>query len=108
MAMQVRMLRRSLHLKAPLPMSDVPSRPSPQLGIRLVRSVFANWAGEAVFVVSGFILPRLISTGMSQEQLGIWDFGWSMRSYVLLAGGAFGSGAGHYVARYRASQQWPE
>jgi hypothetical protein len=45
---------------------------------------------------------------MSQEQLGIWDYGWSMRSYVVLGGGALGSGAGHYVARYRSSEQWPQ
>jgi O-antigen/teichoic acid export membrane protein len=73
-----------------------------------LRSMFANWAGEAVVVVSGFILPRLISQGMSQEQLGIWDYGWSMRSYVVLGGGALGSGAGHYVARYRSTEQWSE
>ncbi len=73
-----------------------------------LRSMFANWTGEAVIVVSGFILPRLINQGMSQEALGIWDYGWSMRSYVALACGSLGSGAGHYVARYRSSEQWPE
>jgi O-antigen/teichoic acid export membrane protein len=70
--------------------------------------MFANWGGEAVIVVGGFILPRLINQGMSQETLGIWDYGWSMRSYVALACGSLGSGAGHYVARYRSSEQWPE
>jgi O-antigen/teichoic acid export membrane protein len=70
--------------------------------------MFANWAGETVIVVSGFILPRLINESMSQETLGIWDYGWSMRAYVLLACGSLGSGAGHYVARYRSREQWPE
>jgi len=73
----------------------------------VLRSVFANWAGEAVLIVSGFILPRLISDHMSQEELGIWDYGWAMRSYVVLAGGALGSGAGHFVARYTSNEQEP-
>lgn len=71
-----------------------------------LRSVLANWAGEAVTVVSGFVLPRLIDQRMSREELGIWDYGWSIRSYVALAGAGLGSGGGHYVARYR--ERWPE
>src|SRR3989442_5980799 len=104
----------------PLDRSDVPygetplvvakgtSLPATEMQTGFLRSMFANWAGEAVIVVSGFILPRLISQGMGQEQLGIWDYGWSMRAYVWLAGSALGSGAGHYVARYRASEQCSE
>lgn len=74
----------------------------------LLRSTMWNWAGEFVMVVSGFVLPRLINNRMSQEELGIWDFGWSIRSYVLLACGTLGSGANHYFARYASSRQWPE
>jgi O-antigen/teichoic acid export membrane protein len=87
---------------------DAPLGPDPTGRSGFLRSMFANWAGEAVIVVSGFILPRLINQGMSQETLGIWDYGWSMRSYVALACGSLGSGAGHYVARYRSREQWPE
>jgi O-antigen/teichoic acid export membrane protein len=61
-----------------------------------------------VMVVSGFFLPRLINHHMSQEQLGIWDFGWSIRAYVMLACGTLGSGANHYFARYASSERWPE
>ena len=86
--------------------ATVPSLSFTEAGTGLLRNMFSNWAGEAVVVVSGFILPRLISQGMNQEQLGIWDYGWSMRSYVVLAGGALGSGAGHYVARYRSTEEW--
>jgi O-antigen/teichoic acid export membrane protein len=74
----------------------------------LLRSTMWNWAGEIVMVVSGFVLPRLINHRMSQEELGIWDFGWSIRSYVLLACGTLGSGANHYFARYASSGQWSE
>lgn len=71
----------------------------------LLRSVLANWAGEAVGVISGFFLPRLIDQRMSRDELGIWDYGWSIRSYVDLAT-ALSSGGGHYVARY--GKRWPE
>ena len=64
----------------------------------ILRSTIWNWGGEIVIVVSGFILPRLINHRMSQEELGIWDFGWSIRSYVMLACGTLGSGANYYVA----------
>ncbi|MDO8480153.1 MAG: lipopolysaccharide biosynthesis protein [Candidatus Rokubacteria bacterium] len=74
----------------------------------LLRSTIWNWAGEFVMVVSGFVLPRLINQRMSQEELGIWDFGWSIRSYVALAFGPLGTGANHYFARYASSEQWPE
>lgn len=71
-----------------------------------LRSVVANWGGEAVAVISGFFLPRLIDQRMSRDELGIWDYGWSSRSYVTLAGAGLGSGGGHYVARY--GERWPE
>src|SRR6267378_4507701 len=111
------MSRRSDPLKTPgssrdegqldEPLVDVSgSDPTGRSGF--LRSMLANWAGEAVMVVSGFILPRLINRGMSQEALGIWDYGWSMQSYVALSCASLGSGAGHYVARYRTSEQWSE
>lgn len=80
----------------------------PETTSGLLRSTMWNWAGEIVTVISGFFLPRLINNRMSQEELGIWDFGWSIRSYVLLACGTLGSGANHYFARYASSEQWSE
>ena len=49
----------------------------------VIRKVFSNWAGEFVGIASGFILPRLIHSHMSQAQLGIWDYGWSIRGLHL-------------------------
>ena len=66
-----------------------------------LRSVLANWAGEVVGVVSGFFLPRLIDQRMSRDELGIWDYGWSVRTYVAHVDPGLGSSGGHYVARYR-------
>lgn len=74
----------------------------------MLGGMIANWAGECVIVVSGFVLPRLIDERMSQAELGIWDFGWSIRSYIALSCTTLGSGAGYYVARYRASERWSE
>jgi O-antigen/teichoic acid export membrane protein len=67
----------------------------------LLRNVLANWGGEVTRVISGFFVPRLIDQRMSREELGIWDYGWSMRSYVALAAAGLGSGGGHYAARYQ-------
>ena len=111
------MTRRSDPLKTPGSSRDDGPLDAPMVDVSgsdttgksgLLRSMFANWAGEAVIVISGFILPRLINRGMSQEALGIWDYGWSMQSYVALSCASLGSGAGHYVARYRTSEQWSE
>lgn len=96
------------------PVREVPSRDAPGVEPRgpaertsgFLPSVLANWAGEAVMVVSGFFLPRLIDQRMSRDELGIWDYGWSMRSYVALAGAGLGSGGGHYAARHR--ERFPE
>ncbi|MHC5062326.1 MAG: hypothetical protein ACYTFK_14830, partial [Planctomycetota bacterium] len=44
---------------------------------RLVSNVIFNWAAYSVFIVAGFIMPRLIDRRLGQELLGIWDFAWS-------------------------------
>ena len=70
----------------------------------LARNVIAAWAGHAVFVVSGFILPRLIDRNVGQEGLGMWDFCWSLVSYFGFAEiGVGGGNLGRYVAKYRAN-----
>lgn len=69
----------------------------------VLRSVIANWATETVMVVSGFVLPRLIQDGMGTARLGVWDFGWLVRSYIDMSVSSVGSGAGYYVSSLRAS-----
>lgn len=73
---------------------------------RLTRNVIFNWAGYCVFVVSGFILPRLISDRLGQLSLGIWDFGWSMVTYCGFGTAGIRSVVTTYVSRYSASQSW--
>lgn len=69
---------------------------------RMAWNVIASWAGHMVFVVAGFIMPRFIDRRLGQEELGVWDFGWSLVSYFGLAQIGIGSSVNRYVARYRA------
>jgi O-antigen/teichoic acid export membrane protein len=56
-----------------------------------------------VFVVAGFLLPRMIDHHVGQTSLGIWDFTWSLVSYFGLAGLGVGSSVNRYVAKLRAA-----
>jgi O-antigen/teichoic acid export membrane protein len=64
-------------------------------------NVAVSWAGQFVFVVAGFIMPRMIDRRLGQETLGIWDFSWSMVGYFGLIQVGVGSSVGRYVAKYR-------
>jgi len=70
---------------------------------RIAANTVAVWAGELVLMVSGFILPRLIDSQIGQERLGIWDFGWSMVSYLGLVQCGVASSVSRYVAKYRTA-----
>jgi O-antigen/teichoic acid export membrane protein len=75
------------------------STPKPHPG--LAKSTLANWSGQLVLLVTGFILPRMINHRMGQEALGIWDFGWSLVNSMTLVPGGIASGVNRYIARYR-------
>jgi O-antigen/teichoic acid export membrane protein len=79
-----------------------PAPPAPPRTPGVLSSVLANWGGELVRVIGGFVTPRLIDERMSRDELGIWDYGWSIRSYVALAGAGLASSGGHFVARHHA------
>lgn len=74
---------------------------------RMLRNVVTSWAAHLVFVVSGFVLPRVIDRSLGQEALGIWDFGWSTTVYLLLTQLGIGSAVNRYVAMYRATNDYP-
>jgi len=69
----------------------------------MVRNVLASWGGHLVFIVAGFVLPRIIDHKLGQTALGIWDFGWSITSYLSLAQLGIGSAVNRHVAMYRAT-----
>lgn len=69
---------------------------------RLVLNVVFSWAAHSVFIVAGFIMPRMIDRKLGQELLGIWDFSWSLVSYFNLVQAGIASSVNRYVGRYRA------
>jgi O-antigen/teichoic acid export membrane protein len=69
---------------------------------RLVRNILSGWGGQVVFVVAGFVMPRLIDRSLGQTSLGIWDFGWSIVSYFGLAQIGIGTAVSRHVAQERA------
>jgi O-antigen/teichoic acid export membrane protein len=70
---------------------------------RLVSNVIFNWAAYFVFIVAGFIMPRMIDRRLGQDLLGIWDFSWSLVSYFGLVQLGIGSSVNRYVAKYRSA-----
>ena len=70
---------------------------------RLVRNVVFSWGGHLVFIVSGFIMPRMIDQQLGQELLGVWDFAWSLVNYFRVVQLGVVSSVNRYVARYRAA-----
>ena len=48
-------------------------------------------------------MPRIIDQNLGQEQLGFWDFSWSLVNYLTLTGVGIGSGVSRYVSKYMAS-----
>jgi len=75
---------------------------------RLVSNVIFSWAGYFVFIVAGFIMPRLIDHQLGQELLGIWDFCWSLTAYFELVRLGIGSSVNRYVAKYHAIEEISE
>ncbi len=70
---------------------------------RMTRNVITSWGGHLVYIVAGFIMPRLIDSHLGQAELGLWDFGWTIVSYFGLAGIGVGSSVNRFVAKCRVS-----
>lgn len=69
---------------------------------QLLSNVLLNWGAYSVFLLAGFIMPRMIDRRLGQESLGVWDFSWSLVHYFELVRGAIGSSVNRYVSKYRA------
>ncbi len=68
----------------------------------MVRNVLASWAGYMVFIVTGFLLPRLIDRSIGATALGVWDFGWAMIHYFSLMQLGVVASVNRFVAKHRA------
>src|SRR5690606_12148260 len=88
--------------EAATPAADAPRKADVAGRDRMGRNVAFAWGGYMVNVVTGFIVPRLISAQLGQTTLGIWDFSWSIVSYFGLVQLGLGSSVSRYVAKYRS------
>ena len=70
---------------------------------RLRWNVLTSWACQLIFVVSGFVMPRMLDRHVGQATLGVWDLAWVVVSYFSVAQIGIGSSVNRYVARFRAS-----
>ena len=73
---------------------------------RLLRNLTGRYLGQIVVIVSGFIIPRLISDTLGTVALGLWDFGWSVVSYFRYMGLGLAAGLNRYVALYNARRDY--
>jgi len=71
---------------------------------QMISNVLFGWASHLVFIVAGFIMPRMIDNHLGQELLGIWDFGWSLVAYFVLVNAGISSSINRYVAKYYAAR----
>jgi O-antigen/teichoic acid export membrane protein len=71
---------------------------------RLLHNVFSSWLSQLVFMGLGFIMPRLVDHQVGQAALGVWDFCWSLVSYLTISGLYVGTSVNRYVARLRGEQ----
>jgi O-antigen/teichoic acid export membrane protein len=88
---------------ATTPEQDVPPQEDVTGRDRLVSNVLFSWGAHLVFIVAGFILPRMIDRRLGQELLGVWDFSWSVVTYFQLVRASIGSSVNRYVAKYWAA-----
>lgn len=72
---------------------------------RMLSNVLLSWAGHLVFIVAGFIMPRLIDNHLGQVTLGVWDFGWGIVNYLNLINFGIGPNLNRYVGKYRAKNE---
>ncbi len=69
---------------------------------RMTRNILCSWSGHLVFIVAGFVMPRMIDRHLGQTVLGVWDFCWSVVGSFNMAQLGIGSSINRYVAKHRA------
>jgi len=96
-----------------MPARDVQEDPAPKMidltgREGLVRNVLFSWGGQLIFIAAGFIMPRLIDRRLGQEELGIWDFSWSVVGYFSFIQAGVSSAVNRYVGKHWAEQEISE
>jgi O-antigen/teichoic acid export membrane protein len=72
---------------------------------QMASNVLASWASQLIFIAAGFVMPHLIDRSLGQEQLGVWDFSWSLVSYFSLVQSGIIASVSRYVAGYLAVRE---
>lgn len=90
------------------PSATPPGPPEADLHGRrhLARNILTNWGAQAVTIVSGFLVPRLIDRRLSQEALGVWDLAWSIVVYFNLVQIGVTTSINRFVAFHRAQEDF--
>lgn len=84
-------------------------KPAPRAAQNTARSpgflhnVAYVWFAYLISVITGFLMPRMISDRLGVNSLGVWDFTWSVVSYFGIIQLGLGSSVVRYVARHRAA-----
>lgn|GEM_PF-1503303 len=68
----------------------------------LAKNIAVGWFAQIIVMISGFIMPRLISDNLGPNLLGIWDLGWATSRYLNIVNVGVGPAIGRNVAFYRA------
>lgn len=72
----------------------------------LLSNMVANVLGQFMFVLTGFVVPRLLFDAVGKELLGVWDFGWSMVAHLMLVGGGMMSAVTRDVAHHTGREDY--
>lgn len=65
----------------------------------VVSGIVATWMAQAVTVVVGFLMPRLINDSIGSIELGIWDLFWSLLIFFSASHVGVGPALAHYRVR---------
>ena len=68
----------------------------------MAKNVWIGWSAQFIYLVAGFVLPRMIDHSMGRQALGAWDFSWTLIAYFGLVQAGVVSSVNRYIARYRA------
>lgn len=66
----------------------------------MLKNIVFGWGAQFIFLVAGFVLPRMLNDSIGQEALGVWDFAWSLIAYFTLVQAGVVSSVNRYVAKY--------
>lgn len=69
---------------------------------RMAKNVWIGWIAQIIYVVAGFVMPRMINNSMGQEALGVWDFSWTLIAYFSLVLAGVISSVNPYISKYQA------